>query len=70
MGVTQMYLPHEMAKAAQQELLESAQAQRQALRVHALSKAARQVERAEHRLTRSRLRVMRLRSDLAAGQHR
>lgn len=67
MGVTQMHL-HQMAVVRQQEMLASATAERQALRARALTRAARRVERAEHRLTRSMLHAMRLHAELAVGQ--
>jgi len=61
-----MYLPQEMARARQEELLATAAAQRHALRVRALGRATRRADRAEHRLTRSLREAARLRGEVVA----
>jgi hypothetical protein len=65
-----MYLPHEMARTRQQELLTEAVARRRALRARALGRATRRAERAEHRLTRSLREAVRLRGEVAAEHGR
>jgi hypothetical protein len=58
----------EMVRERQQTMLATAAAERQALRVHALTRATRRVERAQRRLVRSRREAVRLRGALAAEE--
>ena len=63
-----MYPPHNVVREKQRSMLFEAAAGRQALRVRALGRAARQAERAQRQLAHSRRRAVRLRSELAAEQ--
>jgi len=60
-----MYPAHEIARERQRGMLEMAQAQNQARRVRALSRAARRAERARRNLARAHCEAMRLRAELA-----
>jgi uncharacterized protein with von Willebrand factor type A (vWA) domain len=61
-----MYLPQEIARARQAELLTAAAVQRRALRVRELRRATRRADRAEHQLTRSLRDAARLRGEVVA----
>jgi len=61
-----MYLRNEVVRERQHSMLSEAAAERQALRVRALGRATRRVERAQQQLAQSRRRAVRLRSELAA----
>ncbi len=52
----------------QRDLLAQAEAQRQALRLRKMRRAARRVSRAERSLSRARHQMLRVRSDLAGGR--
>jgi hypothetical protein len=68
MVVEQMYRTQELARERQRSMLATAATERQAQRVLALDRAARQAERARRRLVHSRNETMRLRGELAAEQ--
>jgi hypothetical protein len=57
-----------MVRERQQAMLETAAAERQALRVYALTRATRRAERAQRQLARSRRDAVRLRGALAAEE--
>jgi hypothetical protein len=63
-----MYPHQELARERQHAMLAQATAERQALRLRALGRAARRAERARQQLARSHRQAMRLRSELAAEQ--
>jgi hypothetical protein len=66
--VEQMNLTREVVRERQQTMLADAVAERQALRVRALTRATRRAERARRQLARSRREAMRLGVELAADQ--
>jgi hypothetical protein len=57
-----------VVRERQQTMLATAATERQALRVHALSRATRRAERAQRELVRSRREAIRLRGALAAEE--
>jgi hypothetical protein len=57
-----------LIRERQQTMLATAAVERQALRVHALTRATRRAERAQRQLVRSRREAVRLRGALAAEE--